>query len=248
VHQVLFELRESRGRDGPLRVLGDGKGTLLADGYAGYDEVVARNGLVRAGCWAHARRKLKDALDTGAREAAEVLVLVQRLFRIEKALKLRAERDGFGIDELCSLRGRVRCARSVRVVEQIHAVVTDLTGRRATLPKSQLGKALAYLDNQRAELAIFLDDPRIPIHNNATERDVRHLAVGRNNWMIFASRRGGEVGCRLYSLILSCRHAGVDPQAYVEDVLSLVSTTPASQIESLTPWAWALSRAAVAAV
>jgi transposase len=241
--KVLLEFRESRGRDGPRGFLGAWKGTLLTDGYSGYDEVVARNGIVRAGCWAHARRKLKEALDAGTREAALVLVHVQRLFRIERALKWRAERDGLAGDKLRSLRARVREARSRRVVSRIHEVAADLAGRGATLPKSQLGKALTYLDHQRDELAVFLDDPRIPIHNNATERDVRHLAVGRKNWMIFASKRGGEVACRLYSLVLSCRQAGADPQAYLEDVLHRVSTTPAREIASLTPWAWAKTRA-----
>lgn len=241
--KVLVEFRASRGRDGPLGFLGDWSGTLLVDGYTGYDAAVARNGIVRAGCWAHARRKLKDALDTGSRDAAEVLVLVQRLFRIERAVKLRAEQRGLSPEDRRALRGRVRAARSRQLVEAIHALATDLMGRRATLPKSQLGKALRYLDSQRDELAVFLDDPRIPIHNNTTERDVRHLAVGRNNWLIFASQRGGEVGCRLYSLVLSCRHAGVDPQEYLEDALSLISRTSANEIATLTPWAWAEQRA-----
>ena len=240
--KVLIEFRTSRGRDGPLGFLGEWSGTLIADGYSGYDEVVARNGIVRAGCWAHARRKLKDALDTGAHAAAVVLVLVQRLFLIERALKLRAERDQLKGAELLELRARVRAARSRPLVERIHKAASEIASRGSTLPKSKLGKALTYLDRQRDELAVFLSDPRLPAHNNATERDVRHLAVGRKNWLIFASQRGGEVGCRLYSLVLSCRHAGIDPQAYLEDVLGKISTTPASDIASLTPWAWAAAR------
>ncbi len=104
--------------------------------------------------------------------------------------------------------------------------------QHATLPKSKLGKALSYLDRQRDTLKVFLSDPRLPIHNNDTERDLRHLAVGRNNWLVFASERGGEVGCRLYSQVLSCREAGVDPQRYLEDVLTSVSTTKAREIAS----------------
>jgi len=82
------------------------------------------------------------------------------------------------------------------------------------VPKSKLGKALGYLFNQRPQLEIFLEDPRIEIHNNDAERDLRHVVVGRNNWLAFASPRGGEVASRLYSLVLSCKHAGVDPEAY----------------------------------
>ena len=73
---------------------------------------------------------------------------------------------------------------------------------------------------------------------NDAERNLRHVVTGRKNWLVFASERGGEVACRLYSLMLSCRRNGVDPEAYLADVLMAVATTPASDIETLTPWAW----------
>ena len=96
--------------------------------------------------------------------------------------------------------------------------------------------------SQRLALAVFLGDPRLPIHNNDSERDLRHLAVGRKNWLVFGSQRGGEVACRLYSLVLSCKQCGADPEAYLEDVLMRVAVTPASEIASLTPWAWQAAR------
>jgi len=74
--------------------------------------------------------------------------------------------------------------------------------------------------------------------------DLRHLVVGRNNWLVFASPKGGEVACRLYSLVLSCKQNGVDPEAYIEDVLMKVATTPASKIATLTPWGWKAARQA----
>lgn len=242
--KVLMECKTSRGRDGPTSFLGDWTGTLLTDGYTGYDEIVARNRIVRAGCWAHARRKLKDALDAGTGEAAEVLVHVQRLFRVERALRRRADHAGLRGEARLELVSRVRALRSRGIVTRIHEVAAELAGRQGTLPKSKLGKALTYLDRQREELAVFLSDPRLPIHNNATERDIRHLAVGRKNWLVFASLRGGEIACRLYSLVLSCRQAGIDPQVYLEDALMRVSSTPASEIARLTPWGWAAERAA----
>lgn len=84
------------------------------------------------------------------------------------------------------------------------------------------------------------------LSNNDSERDLRHVVVGRNNWLIFASPRGGKVACRLYSLVLSCKENGVDPQAYIEDLLTRVSSTPASRVAELTPWGWAAARAAEA--
>jgi hypothetical protein len=81
-----------------------------------------------------------------------------------------------------------------------------------------------------------------PIHNNDEEPDLRHVSVGRNNCQILGSERGGQVACRMYSLVLSCKHAGVDPQAYIEDVLGRISTTKTSEIATLTPWASAAAR------
>lgn len=240
--KVLIEFKTSRSRDGPLAFLRDWSGTLITDGYSGFDEVVGKNSIVRAGCWAHARRKLKQALDTGSANAAYVLAPIQRLFAVERALTRRAERDHMNREAFVKLRARVREQRSAKLVEIIFARAEELSRQRSTLPKSQLGKALVYLDRQRRPLSTFLADPRIPIHNNDEERDLRHLAVGRNNWQIFASERGGHVACRLYSLVLSCKQAGVDPERYIEDVLGRLSTTKASDIASLTPWAWAATR------
>ena len=109
----------------------------------------------------------------------------------------------------------------------------------STLPKSKLGKAVTYATNQRQPLCVFLDEPGVPIHNNDQERDLRHVVTGRKNWQLFASPKGGEVACRLFSLILSCKQNGVNPEAYIEGVLQATRTTKASDIASLTPWAWA---------
>lgn len=240
--KVLIEFRTSRSRDGPLEFLESWKGTLITDGYSGFDEAIERNGIVRAGCWAHARRKFKQALDTGSSRAAYVLAPIQRLFALERAITQRAEREVMDRDTLVGLRRRVRGERTATLVEIIHRRAHELSLERATLPKSQLGKALGYLERQRGPLSAFLADPRIPIHNNDEERDLRHLAVGRKNWLVFASNRGGKVACRLYSLVLSCKQAGVDPELYIEDVLGRLSSTKASDIASLTPWAWAAAR------
>ena len=232
----------TRERHGPKQMLGKWSGTLVTDGYPGFDEVVRENGIVRAGCWAHSRRKFKDALDLKSMDAALVLVHIQRLFWIERAMKKRVRAREQGTEDLVALRRDVRARLSRRVLERIYSAADKVAGKRSTLPKSKLGKALGYLSNQEGELAVFLEDPRIEIHNNDAERDLRHVVVGRNNWMVFASPRGGEVASRLYSLVLSCKHAGADPEAYIQDVLVRVSTTPASQIASLTPWAWVAAR------
>jgi transposase len=237
--KVLIEFRTSRARLGPTNFLGDWANTLLIDGYSGYDEVTKANGITRAGCWVHARRKFKDALDSGTESAAIVLRPIQRLFWIERAIKRRAEARGLTWDDLVELRRAVRDRRSKRLVETIHEVARHLAELRATVPKGVLGKALTYLSNQRGPLSVSVNDPRLPIHNNDAERDLRHIAVGRKNWLVFASERGGAVAARLYSLMLSCKESGVDPEAYLVDVMGRVSSTRAKDIAQLTPWAWA---------
>ena len=244
--KVLVEFRPNRSRDGPLRFLRDWSGTLISDAYSGFDEVVRENGIVRAGCMAHARRKVKEALETGSKAAVRLLRPIQRLFWIERAVQRRAERRGIDHAEMLELRGRVRDRRSRPVLGRLYDQAVVLGEERSTLPKSKLGKALRYLDRQREALSVFLADPRIPIHNNDTERDLRHVAVGRKNWLVFASHRGGEVACRLYSLVLSCKQSGIDPEAYIEDLLRKVGTTPASKIATLTPWGWKAARGDIA--
>ena len=242
----LVQFTLTRERHGPKKMLGsEWSGTLVTDGYSGFDEVVRENGIVRAGCWAHGRRKLKEALDVGSKDAALALVHVQRLFRIERAMKERVKAKKQKTEDLVKLRRDVRSKLGRRIVERIYAATDEVLARRGTLPKSKLGKALRYLFNQREPLEVFLADPRIEIHNNDAERDLRHVIVGRNNWMVFASPRGGEVASRLYSLVLSCKHAGIDPEAYLEDVLVRVSEV--TDAARLTPWAWAADHAAAAA-
>lgn len=240
--KVLIEFKITRSRDGPLHFLKDWSGTLITDGYSAFNEVVERNDIVRAGCWAHARRKFKQALETGARDAVHVFVPMQRLFAIERFLIDRAKRQGLEREAFVELRARVRQRRSKRIVALIVERADAISQQRSTLPESKLGAAVKYVLRQQGPLSVFLTDPRIPIHNNDEERDLRHLALGRKNWLVFGSERGGHVACRLYSLVLSCKQAGVNPQAYIEDVLGRLSTTKASDIAQLTPWAWAAAR------
>ena len=241
---MLFEVNKSA--DGPKRFLGDWKGVLVSDGTNLHDDVARTNGIVRAGCHAHARRYFKKAFDVGAKKAALCLAPINRLFWIERAVNARADAKGLDLDARRELRARVRARRSAVVLQKLYETANRLAQDPAVLPRSQLGKALTYLENQREALEVFLSDPRVPLSNNDSERDLRHIVVGRANWLVFASQRGGEVACQLYSLILSCLANGVDATAYIEDLLTRTATTPASKIAELTPWGWAAARAAQA--
>jgi transposase len=236
----VFDFTMTRERDGPTRFLrGWQKRTLQSDGYAGYDEVTRKNELARAGCWSHARRKLKEALDTGSQEAVAAMRPVQRLFWIERAVRRRAERLGLDPDAFYELRRDVRHRLSPIVLGRIRQRVRDLWSERSTLPKSMLGKALTYLDNQWEPLTRFLEDPVLEIHNNDSERALRHVVTGRKNWLFFGSPEGGRVGANLFSLIATCKALELNPVTYLEDILHKVDTTPDKEVAKLTPWAWA---------
>ncbi|MCP4037411.1 MAG: IS66 family transposase, partial [bacterium] len=241
--RALMDFRMTRNRHGPIDFLGDWTGTLIIDGYSGYNEVARINKIVRAGCWAHARRKWKDALDAGSKAVASVLVWIQRLFRLERAMNERIRRLELDPLGALALRHLHRGRYGRRIIEKAYEAADEFDGKRSTLPKSKLGKAVKYQFRQRETLEVFLSDPRIPIHNNAAERDIRHVAIGRKNWWVVASQRGGEVAARMYSLMLSCKQAGVNPETYLASVLQLISTTKDRDIAQLTPWGWGAMQA-----
>ena len=200
--------------------------------------VAIRNDIKRAGCWSHGRRKFVDALKSSKKKSAAALVPIQRLFWIERAVAARAKRDELDLEGLVSLRQDVRDRLSRRVLKDVYEVAFALDEDPAVPQGSKLREAVRYVINQREPLTALLRHPEIPIHNNDTERDLRHVVTGRKNWLIFGSQRGGEVAGRLYSLVMSCKLAEIDPMAYLEDALALISTVKASDIAHLTPWGW----------
>ncbi|MEN8184801.1 MAG: IS66 family transposase [Myxococcota bacterium] len=242
--KVVADFKDDRSARGPDAFLGSWSGNLLTDGYDGVNPVANRNNITRSGCWAHARRKFRDALSTGAAKAGAVLRPIQRLFWIERAIKRRAERDELDFAGLEDLRQRIRGRRSKAVLRGLYEIVFALQDDPATQSNEQLRKAVTYVIRQRDPLLAHLDNGRIPIHNNDTERDLRHVVTGRKNWMTFGSERGGLVAGRLYSLVMSAKLAGINVETYLEDVLVRIATTPASCIAELTPWGWAEARAA----
>ena len=235
----VFVFRQGRGRDGPCEFLRGYKGLMVTDGYAGYDEVERREELTRIGCWAHARRKFKEALDAKDQRAGPILRLISWLYRLESMIARTSEERWLSDPERRALALRVRERLSRRVTERIEAALLDLEARADVLPKQQLGKAVRYALGQWNRLTRFLKHPEAPLDNNAAERDLRQVALGRKNWLFAGSPKGAETAATLYSLMASCKAIGVDPFAYLADVLERVATTPASEIRTLTPWAWA---------
>lgn len=237
--KMFFRFTENRSRDGaggPGDVLKDFRGFLIVDEYAGYDRICARPGVWRAGCWAHVRRKFREALLTHKKHSSHVLRLIGRLFRIEAAVKKRRAGRHFSDDELLALR----CRRSKPLIERILAYARKI--QPSVLPTSPLGVALVYLIENEAHLRTFFTHPIVPIDNNAAERAIRAVAVGRKNYLHIGSFAGGDAAAVLYSMIGTCKALGINPYAYLLDTTTRLLTCRDTPRAELTPWAWAAAQ------
>ena len=204
---------------------------MQADAYAGYDRLYAAGRhpgpIVEAACWSHARRKFFDlARLTKAPIAIEAVARIDALFAIERDL------NGSSPDER-------RTVRQERSRPRVEALGTWLREQHARLsPNSQVAKAIAYSLNAWDALVRFLDDGRLCMTNNAAERALRCIAVGRNNWTFAGSDDGGRRAAAIYTLIETAKLNDVDPQAWLTDVLARLQDYPAKRIAELLPWSW----------
>lgn len=235
----VFDFTVSRSRAGPGAFLAGWPGGILqVDAYSGYNEQGRRPDIERAGCWAHVRRKFMDALGSAKGIAMPYLLLIKRLYWIEAALKVRRRKLGMTEADFHAMRTEVRGRRSARVLEKIRKLGDDQVKAGGILPKSPIGNALDYMLNEWSTLEVFLKNGEVELDNNDVERALRHVAIGRKNYLFTGSERGGWVAAVLYSLVSSCKALDIDPEAYIADTLEAVAK-PATKAASLTPWAWA---------
>ena len=228
---IMVAYRFSPDRSGrtPEEVLGDSVGTLQVDGYTGYNKVTTPERRTRSGCWAHARRKFFAARETQPEHADRAIAAIRALYEVECDA---VDRDIVGADAHRALRR----ARSRPIVDDLYAWAAEL--QPAIRPKSPLGVALRYLINQRDSLEVFLDDARVALDNNISERHLRLIALGRKNFLFVGHDQAGRNLAVLQTLVSSCIANKVNPQAYLADVLMRVQDHPHSQIDELLPWNW----------
>jgi hypothetical protein len=233
--QIVYDYTPDRSRAGPLRFLGEWRGTLQADAYPGYDEL-HRQGVVEAGCWAHARRKFVEAQTTGGEAALLALAHIRGLYEIERELKEEAKACDLDRAAFHALRAQCRADQAKPKL----AALSDWLDQQAerNLPKSPLGEAIGYARNQWAALNRYADDGALEIDNNASERALRRVAVGRKNWLFAGSDTGGERAAIVYSLIATCQRHGVEPWAYLYDVLKRLPTHSIQDLPELFPHNW----------
>jgi transposase len=221
---VTYRILASRSQDAARQVLDGYRGIVVADGYGAYDALArAGPGFTLAHCWAHVRRKFVEAEPHYPGPCAEVLALIGQLYAAERAAPA-AEPGASEASRTAVLerRAELRREQSAPVVDAIHA----WAHQQRALPESSLGKAIAYMLGLWRGLTRFLEDPRIPLDNNATERGLRGMVLGRKNHYGSRSKRGTEVAALFYSLIESAKLCGVEPKAYLLQATRAALATP----------------------
>jgi transposase len=224
--QVFFDMTESRGRDGPSAVLDGFAGYLQADAYSVYDAFFRDGTVLEVGCWAHARRYFVKAEDQEPALAKEALDRIRELYAIERVAKKRGL-DAQAVREL-------RQAESSPRLERLRDWMS--VARTKVLDKGALAKAIDYALSNWTALMRYCEDGRLDIDNNAAERALRTVAVGRKNWIFFGNERGGKTAAVMYSLLATCKEHGVDPRTYLRDVLLRIGKV--SDVRELTPYGW----------
>jgi transposase len=231
---VVYQWHASRGAKCLDSLLGeDFAGKIQCDGYSAYPAFAKDKADVKLfGCWAHARRGFFEAKEEAPRVAGWILKQIRCLYRWEG--QLRQSRAG------PALREATRASHHRMVVERLHRALETLKSRY--LPKSLMGEAIGYALNQWSTLERFLKHGEVEIDNNLVENTIRPTAIGKKNWLFFGSEEAGTRSAVIYTLIQNCRMAGVEPYAYLKDVLERLPTTTNQQVAQLTPLNWKKAR------
>jgi transposase len=244
---VVFDFTADYTAAGPERFLSGYRGYLQADALAQYEGLYGDDRIRHVCCWAHARRKFVAASESKDERAEAALTLIQRLYAIERDLPSLLV-PSHNPAEIEQRRRREEQRRGLRQ-RQAEPVLTELKKwldeqRPKALPKSPLGQAIGYALNNWEALKRYLEQGYLAIDNNLSERALRAIALGRNNWGVVGSETGGRTAAVLYSVVGTCKHLGIDPFAYLRDTLpglfALGEKPTAEQLLDWLPDRWLL--------
>lgn len=240
---ALFYYSRDRGGEHPERHLAAYRGILQADAYGGYSRLYRpdrRPGPVtEALCWAHARRKFFELADieASARRRAQRRspvpispIAFEAVRRIDALFDIERDING----QSAARRQSVRQALSLPLVAELHAWLSDQCARLSS--GNDVAKAIDYMLKRWTAFTGFVNDGRICLTNNAAERALRGIALGRKSWLFAGSDRGGERGAIMYSLIVTAKMNGIDPQAWLAHALGTIAVHPANRLDQLLPW------------
>src|SRR3954447_26968012 len=229
---VRFDFRIGRGREGPVKFLDTFEGILQTDGYSAYERAGGPK-IVRAACWAHARRKLFDAvkLNPEDRVAAKLVARIDELFAID------AEARKAGMDQ--AGRHRLRHERSRPLLDLLRSEME--AARASSLPSSALARGANYSLSLWRKLVQFLDHPEVELSNNIAENSMRPVVLGRKNWIHVGSEHAEPKVAAILSAVETCRRLNIPAREYLASVLPRLANTSIQRIHQYTPAAWAVS-------
>jgi len=228
---VLFEYTPQHTGDAVDQVLGDYRGYVVADAHAVYDHLYTSGNVVEVNCWAHCRRYFFKAMTSDPTRAQIALDLIGMLFRIERTIA----------DAPRKKKEKIRQKRSKYIVDSFLSWCDAEAPN--VLDDTPISDGIRYARNQRVGLSRFLEDGRLPIHNNLSELNLRREAVGRKNWLFVGNDEGGEVNATFTSLLASAALCGIEPWAYLRDVLCLLPQWPEHRVLDLSPIEWLTTKA-----
>ncbi len=222
---VLYRYSPDRRAEHPRAHLRDFRGVLQADGYAGFEGLYEGGRVVEAACWAHVRRGFYDLHATGqAPLATEAIRRIGLLYAVEEEIRGKPP----------DVRARVRQEKAGPALAETRAWFTATLGR---VPgRSDLAGAIRYALARWGALTRYVGDGRLEPDNNPVERAIRPLALGRKNWLFAGSDAGGRRAAAIASLVATARLNGLDPEAYLRDVLGRIADHPVSRVADLLPW------------
>lgn len=243
---AMFYYSRDRKGEHPQAHLAGYAGILQADAFDGYNQLYQPGRMpgpvLEAACWSHARRPFFAMADiegnvrrkaTGQKEIALSPIAIEVVRRIDALFEIERGISGKTAPE----RLEVRQTLSRPIVEALHGYMGE---QLAKLSRGHdLAKAFNYILKRWESFTLFLEDGRVCLSNNAAERGLRGIALGRKSWLFCGSDRGGRRAAAMYSLIVTAKMNGVDPQAWLADVLARIATHPAHRIDELLPWNWA---------
>jgi transposase len=239
---VVYTYTPDRSAAGPEKIFKDFKGYLQADAYSAYDGLYQSGAIVEVGCLMHARRKFYEARTSDPPRSHQALAWISLLYEVERDAK---EREPTDYPAFVAVRHQLRGERSRPIFDKFHAWLEAELPK--VLPKSPIGEAIQYALNHWEALKRPLEAGFLELDNGACERAFKPVAVGRKNWLFAGSDKGGQTAAVLMSLCRTCQDLGIDPQAYLRDVLDRISTHPAKRIDELLPDRWQELRQASAA-
>ena len=222
---VAFRFSPDRKGKHPNQHLAGFVGTLHADGFAGFNNLYRTGRIHEAACWAHVRRKFHDIWQADhSPRAKEALDRIGALYAIEDTIR----------GELPEVRQRERQARAGPLLDDLKTWLDELLTQVSA--KSRLGEAIAYARNRWEALLRYRDHGEVEIDNNAAERAIRSVALGRKNYLFAGSDAGGESAAMVYSLIGTAKLNGLDPFRYLHAVIERINDHPVNAVDQLLPW------------